>query len=215
MPAKTPTRANNSKNKKSFFAKSFNLRNRKVQMFISVFVIAVVGGGYLVIKSFAASWTYTRAGGNLVANQNYDINPCKVSPYNEPAKNNAPVWSMACPTSPTATAWSQLVSIVGAQLPAGWGGQYQVCARIKGGGTFKVGGNVLSSYDSSGKYPDKEAKYEINNQNYVDYCSPRFPIYNANTTNYFSGFVRMDSATKYSKGGGWINISQITLTKVL
>ncbi len=46
---------NNKLKNKGLFGKSFDLRNRKVQFFVFILIIAVLGGGWNVYKSFASA----------------------------------------------------------------------------------------------------------------------------------------------------------------
>ena len=86
-PVKRATAKQNKKSKQvGIFGKSFDLKSRKVQFFVSIFIIAILGGGYFTFKSFAATqdFIYTADNGYL--------NPeTKASTQLEPKKNNIKV----------------------------------------------------------------------------------------------------------------------------
>ncbi|USN95597.1 MAG: hypothetical protein H6793_00300 [Candidatus Nomurabacteria bacterium] len=51
----TSSKNSNTSKSKGFFGKSFDLKSRKVQFFVVILIVAILGGGYFTLKSFAAT----------------------------------------------------------------------------------------------------------------------------------------------------------------
>ncbi|USN95601.1 MAG: hypothetical protein H6793_00320 [Candidatus Nomurabacteria bacterium] len=49
----TSSKNSNTSKSKGFFGKSFDLKSRKVQFFVVILIVAILGGGYFTLKSFA------------------------------------------------------------------------------------------------------------------------------------------------------------------
>ncbi len=200
----TSSKSNNINNSKGFFGKSFDLKNRKVQFFVVILIVAILGGGYFTFKSFAAttqSWVYDINKGNLTMNVS-PLNECSYSKYNEPTKNGKTVWSMACPnistTSTTAiSADTALLPLIGRN----YSGNYRACAFIKGGGK---GIQVYVRGGSQGR----SAFPMVSTNGYGYYCSPKIFIKSPATV---SGGVQLSSG---AQAGGWITVSSVVIERL-
>jgi len=84
-PTTNNKKPHQKKQNKSFFGKKFDIKSRKVQFFVSILVIAILGGGYFTFKSFAAvnDFVYTPSNGWL---RSYDSENRYVTEKN--GKNN-------------------------------------------------------------------------------------------------------------------------------
>lgn len=201
-----PKRTTSSSSKKQGFLKrSFNLKSRKVQFFIVILIVAVLGGGYYTYKSFAAvqSWSYTISQGNLALDTAGSSNRCKGWIYNEPAKNNKPVWSLSCPKYDGKGAYPIAAVMKGAYLPnSSYRGYYRSCAYIKGRGTIRM--YMSAPAVSNTKY------HNVNASNYQYYCTdtlvlnPPYAIY---------ADVGLSTSSQ-NPDGGWINVGSMVLERV-
>lgn len=74
------------KSSKGFLGKKFNLQSRKVQFFVVILIVAILGGGYFTYKSFAATEvTYTN--GNI-----YDLWNSSYASINSPRKDEGSIY---------------------------------------------------------------------------------------------------------------------------
>ncbi len=154
-----------SKQKKSVLNKLGGLSKRS-KFIVVVLIFAVLGGGYLTYKSFAAT-----AGPASITNSGAGLyfddweNGCTSNKVNDSAKNNALVLQINC------TKFWQVGSSSGT-LSVRWPqGTYINCVMAKGFGSFGVtqGGNT----DYAG---DGAKFYTINSPDYKEYCSYRVLI---------------------------------------
>lgn len=165
--------ANNKKSSKGFLSKKFNLQSRKVQFFVVILIVAVLGGGYYTYKSFAATPelnVYT-----LNAYSDFDCGQyCK--PTVDPSKNNATVWTL--------TSDSGKYSFISSKKPYYFEANktYQFCSFVKGGTSDNSGPNIAprltdrkeinspiqfhASNSNNVSYPINQKNYE----NYAEYC---------------------------------------------
>ena len=179
--------------KKSLSVRRFNLQSRKVQFFVVIFIVAILGGGYFTFKSFAATSILHMEPGSPNAtfySQFTSYPDCKRQIISEPSKNNKSVWNIACSSSSTATA-----GITGKNT-AYLSGLYQVCAMVKGGGQIKI------SEQSSGKSTTVTV---VNDGNYRIYCSPISG--SATQAHSFSPHVE-------AKPGSWVSIAYLQLNQI-
>ena len=63
----TGSKNSNTNNGKGFFGKSFDLKSRKVQFFVVILIVAILGGGYFTFKSFASTASATFMPADLAA----------------------------------------------------------------------------------------------------------------------------------------------------
>jgi len=149
-----------SKQKKSVLNKLGGLSKRS-KFIVVVLIFAVLGGGYLTYKSFAAT-----AGPSPVrveaVNLAVSVGPgCTENKSTDPAKNNMRVMNIYCP--PKKNFYQVVSSRTTAQvtLPRG---TYKTCVMAKGVGKFVIGGATINRDPA-------EAKYNINSPDYKEYCT--------------------------------------------
>ena len=147
-----------SNQKKSVLNKLGGLSKRS-KFIVVVLIFAVLGGGYLTYKSFAA----TPGPKPIISNATALVygtdtsRGCKSNISTDPAKNNKLVVNIYCPkgggytaqNDPTKYSW-------GPTWPPGY---RKICAMMKGVGTFTVKGGAAS------------VKYSINTSTYREYCT--------------------------------------------
>ncbi|MFO0887438.1 MAG: hypothetical protein U0413_04420 [Candidatus Saccharimonadales bacterium] len=114
----TSSKNSNTNNGKGFFGKSFDLKSRKVQFFVVILIVAILGGGYFTLKSFAATvaYSYSPVNNTLVCKEK-----CKKVNDTGIAKNSTTVLSI---TSLGKVAGSSNAYMVG-------GDKYQTCIVVK------------------------------------------------------------------------------------
>lgn len=206
--------SNNKNSKRTSLLKSkFNLQSRKVQFFVVILIIAVIGGGYFTYKSFAATgrrWVYDIQNGGLAPSQTDPVRPpCSASHYVEPAKNNKLVWTLACPQPQGRDADYGLKLVTSDGRLNQNNNSYRYCAYIKGYATklMVIGmGDIVNAEGTNFAYSTFE---RFNRQGSTDYkyiCSPYFKL--AKPLSVFQGVVYLMGTRD---GGGWINVSSITL----
>lgn len=164
---KRTTKKVNSKNK-SILSKRFDLKSRKVQFFVSILIIAVIGGGWFTYRSFAATtkWTYNIANRNLTHDD--DVNKsCKSIRVKEPEKSNQIVISVTCTDR---TRGVTEIGTVGARASANK--TYRACAFVKGLGwpNISIGGDAFPPRAYRGD-PYTGVSHNIFTGNYTYICS--------------------------------------------
>jgi hypothetical protein len=147
-----------SNQKKSVLNKLGGLSKRS-KFIVVVLIFAVLGGGYLTYKSFAAT-----AGPAPIVTvaENMFVKGCTSNKVQDPGKNNLVVMNIACPPK---RGW--VASNVYRQNMIFWpSGTYKVCVLAKGVGKFRIsqGGNV--DFNGLGS-----KNYDINDSTYKEYCS--------------------------------------------
>ena len=73
---------------KDNFKKGFDIANRRVQFFVVIAIVALLGGGYYLYRSYAATqnqWNYNISSGTI---QILSTNPTNKTPIKEIAKNS-------------------------------------------------------------------------------------------------------------------------------
>ncbi len=173
------------KQNKSFFGKKFDLKSRKVQFFVSILIIAILGGGYFTFRSFAAEWTYYLP----FAHMSYQVNnqkkfnwpgrtlPCRGTPATDQSKASMQVISITCDNS---NSLHESIMYIAGYDAVNIKGNYRACVDIKGTGKFyiHVHGNttgypygIATAKEKS--VPMKYYGYDIDNgSSYTKYCSP-------------------------------------------
>jgi hypothetical protein len=151
-----------SKQKKSVLNKLGGLSKRS-KFIVVVLIFAVLGGGYLTYKSFAATATVapiqTFAEAMLV---NGNPNKCTSNKVQDPAKNNLVVLNIYCPPKNKFVAYNAY-----SQDKVFWPqGTYQNCVIAKGVGKFRISQGGNTDYKGLGS-----KDYSINDSTYREYCS--------------------------------------------
>jgi hypothetical protein len=134
---KTTSSAKSNKTK-SLKSKRYNLSDAKTRMFIIILSFAIIGGGVLVYRSFAAtpSWTYNIANKNLIGSNGTTGSSCKATNVVDASKNNNTVIKLTCTNTETAQAASK-ATIVGASITSTMLNKYyHLCTYIKGTGNI-------------------------------------------------------------------------------
>ena len=147
-----------SKQKKSVLNKLGGLSKRS-KFIVVVLIFAVLGGGYLTYKSFAATrYTENIATGESENLYAYGPIKCDTSRVNDPAKNNAVVMNIYCPKRNDVTTTYNVTNRLNNSDVVSKGYQ-QACFMMKGVGTFTVKGGAAS------------VKYSSNTSTYREYCT--------------------------------------------
>jgi hypothetical protein len=151
-----------SKQKKSVLNKLGGLSKRS-KFIVVVLIFAVLGGGYLTYKSFAA--TAAVAPIQTLAEKmlfNGYSNGCTSNKVTDASKNNALVMNIYCPPN---KAWDIYTS--SGTMTVRWPrGTYKNCVMAKGVGKFSITQDGNSDNEGQGaKY------YNINSPDYKEYCS--------------------------------------------
>ena len=157
-----------SKQKKSVLNKLGGLSKRS-KFIVVVLIFAVLGGGYLTYKSFAATPNYGPAPiQTLGANLRFSGDTgCTSNTSADPAKNDAKVINVYCPPK---KAWKVSPDYTGQEVT--WPrGTYKNCVVAKGVGKFRIsqGGNTdIAGYGT--------AYFDINNPDFKEYCTNAITI---------------------------------------
>lgn len=181
------------KKKQQGILSKINFKSTKARGLLILISFAVIGGGVMVFRSFAAttvleSWTYDRSNNKLAA---VAIQNCAATPIPEASKNNKPIFNLGCPAGSTGFARAESQGSFGVA-----GNYYRACAMIKGGGKALVilEGNVASpGFDA---YPKPNG--------YTYFCD---------------GTVKMRSTSAISArvqigAGSAVNVSYITIERM-
>lgn len=166
---------------KGLLRRSFNLKSRKVQFFVSVLVIAIVGAGYFTFKSFA---------GTVVGSWGYANIRCLTTTTTcrfatEPvagAKNQANGMEL------TYTGSMQTMT----SIPFLYNASYQICVTAKGNGFLRLNGPSFTAAIPSGG-----PVAVTNTSAYARYCLQQPIRYTVNTP----AGTKMDSAITVSHIG--------------
>ncbi len=181
-----------SKQKKSVLNKLGGLSKRS-KFIVVVLIFAVLGGGYLTYKSFAATAapaSVVTFGDKLRLNSywsNGSTANCTDNRVNDASKNNAVVLQIYCPPQKF---WRVQSGAKGPDVifPRG---SYTICTMVKGVGKFRV----YQRSESNETY-HQSAIFSINSPDYKEYCSK--PI---STGNWGRTFAPGDSGDIVSMDG--------------
>lgn len=161
-------RASSASTKKSSLKRRFDLTNRKVQFFVVIAIVAVLGGGWFTYRSFAAEatlYTFTPQNGALECLlRDY----CKQ--FQDTSKNNMNVFQIygAPDGSPSEITTTRMYLIAGTT--------YNVCVSAKGQQRL----SITDSYNHGPSYWRKEIN--VNDLNaYKNYCVPYVAKYSSDT----------------------------------
>ncbi len=159
-----------SKQKKSVLNKLGGLSKRS-KFIVVVLIFAVLGGGYLTYKSFAAT-AGTNPISEVAADSIFSGEPgCNRNIIQDPAKNNMRVMQIYCPPGKS---YSLNNTYLLSGYPVKWPqGTYKNCVTAKGVGKLVVDGSsdIASPWNSTHA---GYRSYNINSPDYKEYCS--YPI---------------------------------------
>jgi hypothetical protein len=166
-----------SKQKKSVLNKLGGLSKRS-KFIVVVLIFAVLGGGYLTYKSFAATTDPVPIQTNGANLRFSGDTGCTSNTSADPAKNDAKVFNVYCPPKKN---WSVYAANTTDSLVKWPRGTYKNCVVAKGVGKFRIsqGGNT-ASYGA--------AYFDINSPDFKEYCSNAITIGSAGQE-----FVKFDS----------------------
>jgi hypothetical protein len=156
-----------SKQKKSVLNKLGGLSKRS-KFIVVVLIFAVLGGGYLTYKSFAATAapaSVVTFGDKLKLNSYWSTSGtgnCTDNRVNDASKNNAVVLQIYCPPQKFWRVQSDATRPT-VFFPQG---SYTICTMIKGVGKFRV----YQRSESNSTY-HQSAIFSINSPDYKEYCS--------------------------------------------
>ncbi len=158
-----------NKQKPSLLSK-LQLNTFKGRMIAIVTVFALLGGGIMVYKSFAYSfsnqWTYNLVSNNLKLEANSSI--CTARDVVDPSKNSQRVASLSCNGGYGGAAGA---TTVGAYLDVtqSSGKNYVLCATVKG--TAKE--FILESNNQSFAFGNAKSVSNLNYSSYTEICSDK------------------------------------------
>ena len=150
-----------SKQKKSVLNKLGGLSKRS-KFIVVVLIFAVLGGGYLTYKSFAATAgpsSSISVGANLRFSGDTG---CTSNKVNDPGKNNLTVMQIYCPPK---KAWSVNSNYTTNSVVTWPQGTYKNCVVAKGVGKFSITQGGKTEFNAGVAY------YDINSPDYKTYCS--------------------------------------------
>ncbi len=187
--------------------KRFDLNNKRVQFFVVVGIVALLGGGWFTYKSFAANvlktWTVPTnlACGHL---NRAGQNGCNV--VSDPQKNNSSVVVLSTDTSAQPTL-SGITITRNSPVKLTGNRKYDVCALVKGVGQMDI---RLTQTDSSGAsfHGDLGAfkNIQINSPSgYTEYCNTVQTPGSQYTTDYYGTYIAQN------REGGLISVSNATV----
>lgn len=181
------------KKNKSFLSK-INFKSPKTRGLLIILLFAVIGGGVMVFRSFAAtnvieSWSYN-ASNNLLAPS--AVGGCSAQKVTETSKSGAAVYNLACSNNNVSGMTFAAVSTIGAA--GAKDNYYRACAMIKGGGKALV---ILEGSKSSSSGFDA---YPVGN-GYTYYCDGTVKL---SATQALTAKVQIDK-------GSLVNVSFITI----
>ena len=191
-----------SKQKKSVLNKLGGLSKRS-KFIVVVLIFAVLGGGYLTYKSFAATAIQNAPKTNIMLAEYlslYDSPGCTSNNVNDPAKNNLKVMNVYCPPNTKGQFWAGSPNVVKYLYPAG---STQVCITAKGRGLIILKDSDRDNSSGYTNYPTK--RYELNSPDYKEYCGHLVPLERTDT--YLSNDFGVISIY-------WVNPSLITVSSV-
>lgn len=155
-----------SNQKKSVLNKLGGLSKRS-KFIVVVLIFAVLGGGYLTYKSFAAT-AYVSPIQTNADNMIVQSDGCPSNITSDPAKNNANVMNVYC--NKGQRFWirnKNYITAVPNTMAKIWPqGSYRTCAMVKGVGYFTVAADIGND----------GVQYYVNDSSYKKYCSQAVTI---------------------------------------
>ncbi len=131
----------NTKAQRGGILSKVNLQTPKGRLIVTVLAFAIVGGGVLVYRSFAATarWTYTAATNTIIIGETPTASPCKTNKVElGDQKNPNPGFNLTC----TATTSGANVAYIAPKATAIDASllykDYRMCAVVSGKGSLSV-----------------------------------------------------------------------------
>jgi len=203
----TSSKNSNTSKSKGFFGKSFDLKSRKVQFFVVILIVAILGGGYFTLKSFAATAldTYTVSNAKLTSFNPTEIinNNCTANKVTDKDKNNTVVMGLTCRAGSLASKYS--ISARSKSITFSPSSKnFRYCAIVKGASpelTIQPKYQNLSSVSAAVKYTN------FRTDNYTEVCSNWFKVTSSKSSP-ISGYVSIKANQSNSS---LIAVSSMTL----
>lgn len=149
--------------KDSGLKRRFNLTNKKVQFFVVIAIVALLGGGYFTIKSFAATNLYSIDATAMSCLLAVESQQCKLMPA--PDKNSKSVFFVDSSTNlGNFGLWTK-----NKYYFASSGYEYQACILAKGSGTI-----YLTQAEDQESTSTTE-KLTVSSSGYQQYCTKTNP----------------------------------------
>lgn len=146
--------ANKQTSKSTKTKRRFDLANKKVQFFVVIGIIAILGGGYYTLKSFADSVVYSLGPGQIKIDSNYG--PCSAVRGSDPGKNISSTLDIRCNKQVPNN-----ITLAGNQPRLT--GNFKTCLTVKGSGKLR-----LDTYATATKLTYRDI---TNDGAYHTYCS--------------------------------------------
>lgn len=196
--------------------KRFDLTNKKVQFFVVIAIVAILGGGWFTYKSFAATvnstvYPTTQGGVGYFSTQTVGT-MCSTKKASDSSKNNQTVQFFACSPGPgnQNIAKADIAFFSDGKIPFG---TYKACLLIKGSspydqniGTWFTGQyRITAAHVKEEPFPRVEID-KINPNSYTKICSRDFVAGN--------GTVGLNFWMTNDYGNTTANIANATLEKV-
>ncbi len=201
-----------AKKKQSIFSK-INLKSPKTRGIILLVAFAIIGGGVMVFRSFAAAtiW-YSPATTLASATGNSACSATTIDDIDAASKNgaNAKAVAQSCRTDFVSgsvvgvATWTP--TLYGSSDPAVTANFYRTCASIKGVGRVKVG-IFTKPHDGLYRYPGIGEFFDANPNTYQQHCSQYRQAIGNQKDITVEGYVSSD------KAGNLIKIKDITIYK--
>lgn len=178
------------------------IKTPKGRLLATILIFAVIGGGILVYKSFAATpsrtWSYSLASGNLYGNGMAGCTNKKITD----AQFKVDVLMLVCPTN----YYSTSAYTDGAWLPASYGGKkFRFCAYVKGKAPeLNIWTTLKPNYQKSNDIIRSISNFSSNGYGY--FCTSTLTMPKVYTN--FEGRVE---ARSNSSTAAWVNVGGIVL----
>lgn len=200
------------KTNKSNALKKLDLNTPKGRLIVSVLAFAIIGGGIIVYKSFAAvaTWTYTAAANTIAIGETPTASPCKTTKIElGDQKNPNPGFNLKCSapgvadaSTPNAAFIMPKATPVDATMVTGK--TYEVCATARGKGDARI--SIIFADAKGVALTSATRTANINSPSFTTYCSYSIFPYYTNTN--LLGRVSTGTA------GGSIDVSNIIVREV-
>lgn len=203
----------NTKTSKSGLLSRINLSTPKGRLIVTVLAFAIVGGGIVVYRSFAAvaTWTYTAGTNTVIAGEVPTASPCKVTRIDiGDAKNPNAAFNLKCNAPGVADAATNNAAYI---LPKATpvdatmiSKNFELCATARGKGDLRL--NIIFANSKSGAHTSTNRTTSVNSSSFTTYCSYSLNPYYTNTDTFLQG--RVSSGTS----GGSVDVSNIIIREV-
>ena len=206
MPAPKKTNKNNA-------LKKLDLNTPKGRLIVSVLAFAIIGGGIIVYKSFAAvaTWTYTAAANTIAIGETPTASPCKTTKIElGDQKNPNPGFNLKCSAPGVADSYTPNAAFI---MPKATpidstmvGKNFQICATARGKGELNLW--LLSSFLPGQIGSSATQRSTINSSSFATYCTGTLAVSYSNANTMFLGRVAAGAA------GSSIDVSNIIVREV-